>query len=84
MAAHLYKVGTTVSLSLTDGQSVPKSSAFLIEAQLPPLGSSLQYRIKSQAEGFSRVVVEHQLTSFGSAPRMASAGVDRPHKGEED
>jgi hypothetical protein len=84
MAAHLYKVGTTVSLSLTDGQSVPKSSAFIIEAQLPPLGTSLQYRIKSQAEGFSRVVVEHQLSSFGSPPGMASSGANRPHKGEED
>ncbi len=82
MTAHLFRVGSIVSFNGSDGQA-PSRSAFKIEAQMPPLGDVLQYRIKSEAEGFSRVVVEHQLSAAGGPVRPSSPAA-RPHQGEED
>lgn len=36
---------------------------------MPPIGSHLQYRIKSKSELFRRVIAEHQLSRFGSQPQ---------------
>ncbi len=83
MATHLFRVGSIVSLNSTDGRPFPKSF-FRVEAQLPPLGTSLQYRIKSESEGFSRVVVEHQLTSLDAPPVTAPGREASVLHGEED
>jgi hypothetical protein len=61
-ASHLYHVGETVILDSRAGYFLKPDTAFTIIAQLPPLGSDLQYRIKSMGERHERVVLEHQLT----------------------
>jgi hypothetical protein len=56
---HLYKVGQLVSCEAPLGTK--PLNACTVTAVLPPLGSQLQYRIKSQHEAFERVVLEYQL-----------------------
>ena len=68
MSTHLYAVGESVSLNFHNGNFFSKLDPFVIEAQMPPVGASLQYRIKSRLEACRRVVSEHQLSSFGSQP----------------
>lgn len=60
--AHLYKVGETVKFDPRSGNMRNPSGLFSVIAQLPPLGSDLQYRIKSAKEPHQRVVSEHQVT----------------------
>ena len=83
MATHMFRVGAAVSLNFSDGNTVP-NRRFVVEAQMPPVGTSLQYRIRSEAEGFSRVAVEHQLSLFGSSSTAVSPKSGLPHKGEAD
>ncbi len=70
MSTHRFKIGSAVMLS-AEGQPFSKASRYIVEAQMPPVGTQLQYRIKSETEGFRRVVVEHQLTSFSLSPAPA-------------
>jgi hypothetical protein len=84
MTAHLFRVGTIVSLNSTSEISPPKSNSFVVEALMPPVGTSLQYRIKNESEGFSRVATESQLSASGSAPKPVVAGAPSSHTGEED
>ena len=77
--AHLFSVGSAVSLSSSASAQRPPGK-FIIEAQMPPVGTSLQYRIKSEAEGFRRVAIEHELVLFGSPP-MATP---EPHVAASD
>ena len=83
MAAHRFTVGSHVSLTAAHGQTLPTSS-FIVEMQMPPVGAFLQYRIKNEAEGFRRVVVEHQLSPFGTAPLPLKPAYAAVHAGEED
>ncbi len=71
MSAHLYQVGDVVSLNFHKGQFFSKLNPFKVEAQLPHLGAMLQYRIKSGFEDHCRVVVEDQISGFGSQPNTA-------------
>jgi hypothetical protein len=84
MATHIYVIGETVSLNFDDGQFFSKLNPFKIEAHLPPLGTSLQYRVKSESETCRRVVPESQLSSFGSQPNVAPTIFIGPHPGEAD
>ena len=68
MSNHLFAIGEVVSLNFHAGQFFSKLNPFTVEAQMPHLGASLQYRIKSKSEMCRRVVSEHQLSSFGSQP----------------
>ena len=68
MSTHLYAVGESVSLNFHNGNMFSKLDPFVIEAQMPPVGTSLQYRIKSRLEACRRVVSEHQLSTFGAEP----------------
>jgi len=68
MATHLFAIGEIVSLSFDQGQLLAKLNPFTVEAQMPPVGTLLQYRVKSEAEACRRVVPEHQLTSCGPQP----------------
>lgn len=81
--SHLYPVGATVTCSVLDGQVMNKAGTFIVEAQMPPLGTALQYRIKSETESFRRVVSEHQLSAGASQPQAAPVPV-APHPGEEN
>jgi len=68
MSTHRYAIGESVSLNFHNGNFFSKLDPFVVEAQMPPVGSSLQYRIKSRLEPCRRVVAEHQLSAFGSQP----------------
>ncbi len=91
MATHVFDVGSAVSLT-ADWKPAQKAGRYIVEAQMPPLGTLPQYRIKSEAEGFRRVVVEHQLSSFDATPVEAveteiapvTAPAPRLLPGEED
>ncbi|HEY5226173.1 MAG TPA: hypothetical protein VIJ06_05215 [Methylovirgula sp.] len=66
---HRYSVGERVVLDLRAGYFMKTDSAFIVVAQLPPLGNDFQYRIKSIGESHERVALEHHLTaaSMGGA-----------------
>ena len=66
MSSHIYAIGDVVSLNFHAGQFFAKLNPFTVEAQMPHLGASLQYRIKSNGETCRRVVSEHQLSTFGA------------------
>jgi hypothetical protein len=89
MPTHRFKIGSAVTLS-GEGQPLSKASRYIVEAQMPPVGTQLQYRIKSETEGFRRVVVEHQLTPFSLSPvtaptiEPAAERALRPRPGEEN
>lgn len=68
MSDHLYQVGDVVSLNFDDEQFFSKLNPFTIEAQLPHLGTRLQYRVKCGSENFRRVVMEHQISAFRAQP----------------
>ena len=84
MPSHLFEVGSIVTLD-DGGAAIFKQSRYVVEAQMPPVGGSLQYRIKAEGEGFRRVVVEHQLSLLG-ATQMPTPDrrSNRPHPGEAD
>ncbi len=85
MTDHIFRIGTVVSFNSGDRQYPPaNTSPFIIEAQLPPVGTSRQYRIKSMSEGFSRVVVEDQLSLSAAVPNPAQAAFRKPYSPEED
>ena len=63
---HCHEVGDLGALN-HDGPSVGPAGHYVVEARMPPLGSSMQYRVKSQAEGFRRVVLEHRMIVLGAA-----------------
>jgi hypothetical protein len=60
--SHLYNVGEAVTLTPHSGHYLKTSGAYVVSAQMPPLGDVLQYRIKCASEPYERVVGEHQLT----------------------
>ncbi|MGE3247838.1 MAG: hypothetical protein AB7F96_17940 [Beijerinckiaceae bacterium] len=57
-----FRVGQTVDCELSFGGKLLPSCK--IVAVLPPTGGQIQYRIKSQAEAFERMVAEHQLRNI--------------------
>jgi hypothetical protein len=61
MSRHLYNVGEAVTLTPHSGHYLKTSGAYVVSAQMPPLGDVLQYRIKCASEPYERVVAEHQL-----------------------
>ena len=89
MPTHRFEIGSDVTLN-TEWPPPAKPGRYTVEAQMPPLGTFPQYRIKSEAEDFRRVVVEYQLTRFllGSvavpSPASAPEGTARLLPGEED
>lgn len=74
MDTHLFAVGEIVSLDFHDGRFIAKLNPFTVEAQMPPVGTTLQYRIKSEAESYRRVVSEHQLSRLDSPAEEEPAG----------
>lgn len=80
---HRYAIGDVVSLDLHDGGSL-KLNPFTVEARMPPVGVSLQYRIKSTVELCRRVVSEHQLSSVDDRPAAPTAVLVAPGFDEAD
>lgn len=70
---HLYRIGELVTLNSRAGYSVKAATNFTVLAQLPPVGNDFQYRIKSVAEPYERVVLEHQLAPASQRDRAVSA-----------
>jgi hypothetical protein len=60
-AQYLFQPGETVVLNTGLRHFLKVDAAFIVLAQLPPLGTELQYRIKSVKEPYERVVLEHQI-----------------------
>ncbi len=67
MPSHLYLVGQTVSVDGRE-QFYTKLNPFTVEAQLPPVGDILQYRVKSMSEYCRRVVREDRLSADALPP----------------
>jgi hypothetical protein len=84
MASHLYAIGAVVSLDFQEERFFSKLNPFTVEAQLPSVGTFLQYRVKSASEVFRRVVPEDKLSSLEFQPDTTQAIVDVPYSGEED
>lgn len=61
MSRHLYNVGEAVALIPHWGHYLKPPGAYVVSAQMPPLGNVPQYRIKCASEPYERVVAEHQL-----------------------
>lgn len=66
---HRYQVGELVTLDSRAGYSVKSATNFTVLALLPPAGNDFQYRIKSAAEPYERVVLEHQLAPASQRDR---------------
>src|SRR5579863_4559780 len=71
MSRHLYNVGEAVVLIPHWGHFAKTAGAYVVSAQMPPLGSVLQYRIKCASEPYERVVAEHQIDRLD--PRSGTA-----------
>jgi hypothetical protein len=61
MSRHLYNVGEAVTLTPHSGHFLKTTGDYVVSAQMPPLGDTLQYRIKCGSEPYERVVAEHQI-----------------------
>ena len=83
MSQHRFKVGSIIFLQSERGVS-RQQGRYFVEAQMPPLGTALQYRIKSESEGFRRVVVEDQISSPEEEVAPAKHPVGWSVSGEED
>jgi hypothetical protein len=66
MAQHLYLIGETVAMRPHRGASSKAAGPCLVKARLPPLGDSLQYRIKCDGEPYERIVLEEDLIRSAS------------------
>ena len=63
MPSHSFQVGSFVFLNVV-GPRLHQPSRYVVEALMPPLGTSPQYRIKAEGEGFRRVAAEDQLSGL--------------------
>jgi hypothetical protein len=59
------------------------ANAYIVSAQLPPLGDTLQYRIKCGSEPYERVVAEHQLNRLDAETKAPADAVVLPAKAGE-
>ena len=78
MSRHLYKVGEAVTLTPHSGNYLKAAGAYVVSAQMPPLGDELQYRIKCVSEPYERVVAEHQLNRAEAVSPPPDAVVAAP------
>jgi hypothetical protein len=61
MTRHIYSVGQQVNFDGRGGTYLKRAGVFTITKLLPPVGTELQYRIKSEGEAYERVASEHEL-----------------------
>jgi hypothetical protein len=80
MSRHLYNVGQAVTLTPHSGHYLKTNGAYVVSAQMPPLGDVLQYRIKCASEPYERVVGEHQLNRADAESIVSSDAIVTPVK----
>jgi hypothetical protein len=73
MTKHIYTVGQHVSFDGRAGTSFKRAGVFTITKLLPPVGTELQYRIKSAGEAHERVASEHELQAAESGKPVGTA-----------
>lgn len=77
-AMHLFAVGQTVRLKRGFGTSSNLGDIYRITSTLPPVGRSLQYRIRNDDERYERVVTEDNLEQVRlPAPGDGTALIER-------
>jgi hypothetical protein len=64
MQPHKFAVGQKVAFRPDLGQLANRGEVFVIMRQLPEAAGLLQYQIKSETDGHTRVVRESQLTDL--------------------
>jgi hypothetical protein len=75
---HLFAVGQTVRLKRGFGTSSNLGDIYRITSTLPPVGRSLQYRIRNDDERYERVVTEDNLEQVRlPAPGDGTALIER-------
>jgi hypothetical protein len=79
---HLYQVGDLGALDSRAGYFFKSDAAVTVVAQLPAVGSNLQYRIKTKGEPCERMVLEYQLTRASSPRDAAVRGFFKDHDGQ--
>ena len=80
MSRHLYNVGEAVALIPHSGHYLKTSGAYVVSAQMPPLGDVLQYRVKCASEPYERVVAEHQLSRADAESASPPDAIAAPAK----
>lgn len=60
-ATHLFAIGQTVRLKGGSGTSSNLGDIYRITSRLPPVGGSLQYRIRNDDERYERVTTQDNL-----------------------
>ena len=68
------RVGQKVSFDGRVGTYLKRSGVFTVTKLLPPVGSELQYRIKSDGESHERVASEHELQAVELNKPIVAAG----------
>ena len=74
MTKHIYSVGQRVSF---DGRAITylrRTGVFTVTKLLPPEGTELQYRVKSEGEAHERVASEHELQVAELEKPIVAAG----------
>ena len=61
MTRHIYSVGQQVTFDGSGRTYLKRAGVFTVTKLLPPLGSELQYRVKSGGKADERVASEHEL-----------------------
>jgi hypothetical protein len=61
MTSHIYAIGQQVSFDRRIGTYLKRAGVFTVTKLLPPSGTELQYRVKSEGEAYERVASEHEL-----------------------
>jgi len=67
-ATHIFKIGQAVRLTGLIGRSSQVEGVFRITGTLPPIGDSLQYRIRNENERHERVTTQENLEPATTLP----------------
>jgi hypothetical protein len=61
MSTHKFAIGQTIRVSPDGGSGTRKRGLFKIVRRLPEAENEPQYRVKSETDGYERVVRKNQL-----------------------
>lgn len=82
-ATHVFKIGQSVRLIGAVGRSAQIAGVFRITAVLPPIGDSLQYRIRNDDERHERVATQENLEPLAKPPTAGSEKLTEKTFGDE-
>ena len=77
MQTYLFNVGQTVRLKGGLRGPVRPADLYHITAKLPPLGDSLQYRIRNDDERYERVTTQDSLEPVGTSQPGSATLIER-------